>query len=405
MGSRRAESGHIAGRGITPVKIALISHGPPDDPRHFSGIAWHILQELRRQGHEVTPLHAEPAGWARSWAQYKNLWSLKFSGQPHHPEADKWVLRTRSQQLNEKIRACGPEAVLCAGFPEAAVAVSATWPLYVWMDALYPTVRRCYAYFQDYYSPRDARVLQQIEDKVLQRTQKIWLSSTWAANESRADFPDAANRIAVQSFGANLAEPPTGLEVTQAITTRNLAEPTLLFLTTEWVRKGGDAAVQTVKQLRSLGCPAKLAVIGLGDRPASVPEEPWVDWVGRLDKNESEEARRLKKYLSESAFLLLPTTADCTPIACHEATAYGLPVLATEVGGLASTVDTGRTGMLWPRQKFVEEASVWLNILLRDRPRYETLAHAARHRFETTGNWAVNVRAVAETMAADLAKK
>lgn len=386
------------------MKLALISHGPADDPRQFSGIPWHVWQELRRQGHTVEAFYAEPANWAKRLAHWKNLWSLKFSGQPHHLEADAGVLRTRSTLIDKKILRFSPDAVLCVGLPEVATSLSPTLPLYVWMDAFYPSVRRFYAYFRDYYSEQDARVLQCIEGHVLQRAKKIWLSSDWAVKESGADFPESAVRMAMQSFGANLENPPTRLETEQAISTRDLVMPTLLFLANEWERKGGDAAVETVRRLRAKGCQARLVVVGLKTRPASVPQEEWLEWVGPLDKSKPEEARRLREYFLKSAFLLLPSVADCTPIVCHEAGAHGLPVLATDVGGLPSTVTRGESGQLWPPAKFVDEAPAWICSILVDRARYETFAHAARQRYESIGNWAVNVRAVMTSIAADLAR-
>jgi glycosyltransferase involved in cell wall biosynthesis len=362
------------------------------------------LQELRRQGHVVESFYAEPANWAKQLAHLKNLLSLKFFQQPHNPNADAGILRARSKRVDQKIREFSPDAVLCAGLPEAAIALSPVLPLYLWMDAFYPSLRRFYAYFRDYYSEQDARVLQDIEDRVLQRTRKIWLSSEWAVGESHADFPRAAGRMALQSFGANLANPPTASEAAQAISSRNLFTPTLLFLANEWERKGGDTAVETVRRLRAQGCFARLAVVGLKNRPASVPQESWIEWVGPLDKNKPEEARRLRAYLFESAFLLLPSIADCTPIVCHEAGAHGLPVLATNVGGLPSTVSQGESGQLWPPAQFADEAPAWIFSILNERPRYEFFARAARHRYENIGNWAVNVRAVTTAIAEDLTK-
>jgi len=386
------------------LKLALISHGAPDDPRHFSGIPWHVLQELRRQGHRVEPFYGEPTNWAKQVAHYKNLWSLKLSRQPHNFAADAGILRTRSTTMDKKILEFAPDAVLCVGLPEAAISLSTNLPLYVWMDAFYPSLRRFYAYFRDYYSEQDARVLQRIEGDVLQRARKIWLSSVWAKKEAATDFPKAAMRMATQSFGANLENPPTNAEVEQAITARNLATPTLLFLANEWERKGGDAAVETVRRLRAKGCQAKLVVIGLKDRPASAPEETWLEWVGPLDKSKPAEARRLRECFLTSAFLLLPSIADCTPIVCHEAGAHGLPVLATNVGGLPSTVTNGESGQLWPPAQFAEEAPAWITAALASRTRYETYAQAARRRYENFGNWTVNVRAVIDTIAADLAQ-
>lgn len=384
------------------MNLALISHGAPDDPRHFSGIPWHVLQELRRQGHVVEPFHADPADWARTWSELKSRLSLKFTGQPHHPEADPQILRTRSARLAAQIRKFAPDAVLCAGFPEAAIALPESVPLFIWMDAFYPTLRRVYAYFRTFYSDADARVLQRLEYAVLRRSRLIWLSSEWAAAEARADFPAAARYIGVRSFGANLANLPNAADVDGFIRARNLNEPLFLFLVNEWERKGGDTAVETIQRLRDRGCPAKLVVVGLKTKPASVPDAPWIEWLGPLNKNQPAESKRLEKLLAESAFLLLPSVADCTPIVCHEAAAYGLPVLATNVGGIAATVTAGETAMLWPPEKFVADAPPWIASILANRPRYEQMARAARHRFETLGNWEVNVRAVATAIAANL---
>jgi len=386
------------------VKIALISHGRADDPRHFSGIPWHVLQEMRRQGHVVEPFYAEPSNWAKRLAHFKNLLSLKFSAQPHNPEADAGILRTRSLRIDKQIQNFAPDAVLCVGLPEAAWALEPAVSLYVWMDAFYPSLRRFYAYFRDYYSESDARVLQTIESSVLQRARKIWLSSDWAVAESRADFPQAAAQMAFQSFGANLINPPTAAETERAIAARKLTAPTLLFLANEWDRKGGDTAVETVRRLRAKGCAARLIVVGLKDKPASVPQETWLEWVGPLDKSKPEEARQLQQYFFESAFLLLPSIADCTPIVCHEAGAHGLPVLATNVGGLPSTVTAGESGQLWPPAQFVEEAPGWILTLIADRARYVTFARNARLRYERIGNWYVNVRAVMGSIAKDLSR-
>ena len=51
------------------------------------------------------------------------------------------------------------------------------------------------------------------------------------------------------------------------------------------------------------------------------PEAAWLDWVGPLDKSKPDEARRLQDFLAKAAFLLLPTTADCTTQSCELSTA------------------------------------------------------------------------------------
>ena len=52
--------------------------------------------------------------------------------------------------------------------------------------------------------------------------------------------------------------------------------------------------------------------------------------------------------------MLFPTRADCTPIALCEAAAYGIPVVAADVGGISSIV-TPNTGRLMPATSTPED--------------------------------------------------
>jgi glycosyltransferase involved in cell wall biosynthesis len=384
------------------MRLALISHGRSDDPRHFSGACWHALAEMRRQGAEVFPLDATSAPWSRWLAKKKNLLTLKFYGELHHPDADSAVLWTRSRGLAAQVRQLRPDAVLCHGQPEAAAAIPANFPLYVWTDAMFPGIRRTHEYCRVYYGARDARYLHRLENRVLRRCRRIWLTSEWAARDTRADFPEAAAHVCVQPFGANLANPPEVAAVEQSITRRNLAAPILFFLALRWESKGGDEALATVKRLRDQGCPARLAVAGPAVKPSNVPDAPWIDWAGPLDKRKPEEAQRLNRLLAESAFLVLPSPADCVPNVCTEAAAFGLPVAATTVGGMLTAVSPNENGMLFPLANFVDEAAPWIAEVSRDRARYEAMARAARRRFETTLNWSVNVRDVLAAITSDV---
>jgi glycosyltransferase involved in cell wall biosynthesis len=46
--------------------------------------------------------------------------------------------------------------------------------------------------------------------------------------------------------------------------------------------------------------------------------------------------------------LLLPTRADVSPNAVKEAVAAGLPVLASDIGGVPDYVSPGKNGLLFP---------------------------------------------------------
>jgi glycosyltransferase involved in cell wall biosynthesis len=76
---------------------------------------------------------------------------------------------------------------------------------------------------------------------------------------------------------------------------------------------------------------ASIAARGLGDRVVHIPFEPPVE-----------------RFLHGFDLLVLPSRWESLPLAVLEAMACGLPVVATDVGGMAEAVLDGSTGRLVP---------------------------------------------------------
>jgi glycosyltransferase involved in cell wall biosynthesis len=76
-----------------------------------------------------------------------------------------------------------------------------------------------------------------------------------------------------------------------------------------------------------------------------VEQEPWADhvrllgWVSGRDK---------EKAFQQCSLFVLPSYAEGMPMAVLEAMSYGLPVVATPVGGVPQIVAGNRTGLLVP---------------------------------------------------------
>jgi glycosyltransferase involved in cell wall biosynthesis len=72
-----------------------------------------------------------------------------------------------------------------------------------------------------------------------------------------------------------------------------------------------------------------------------------------------------------------------------EASAFGLPSMTTNVGGLASTVVDGVNGYTFPLESFVESAVSEILRLSADREAYNALSLSSFNRYETDLNWDV----------------
>ncbi len=115
--------------------------------------------------------------------------------------------------------------------------------------------------------------------------------------------------------------------------------PRLLFCGNDWRRKGGP---------RLLGWHQKhwsdLAELHLVSKDASV--RPGLRNVVNHGAVPNESL--LNEILPDTDVFCLPTTSDMSPFAVTEAQAFGIPTVASKIGGMANLVQHGRTGYLVP---------------------------------------------------------
>ena len=89
--------------------------------------------------------------------------------------------------------------------------------------------------------------------------------------------------------------------------------------------------------------------------------------------------RELEKYFLQADFFILPSLTEGAPKAICEAMAYGLPVLASRVGGIPLLVRDGLDGLLIDPRKPADLAAA-LGSMLRDRQELRLMGQAARER-------------------------
>lgn len=70
-----------------------------------------------------------------------------------------------------------------------------------------------------------------------------------------------------------------------------------------------------------------------------VKERPWCEYAGFAGRD------RLKDHLKTASFLALPTLEDNCPMVVLEAMAAGVPVLASNVGGVPDLIEEEKTGL------------------------------------------------------------
>ena len=123
----------------------------------------------------------------------------------------------------------------------------------------------------------------------------------------------------------------------------------VLFLGGDWARKGLAEAIDGVGAARRNGARSvQLWVVGRGDeeryraRARSVDHGEWCVFHGF--------SREPEKYLAAADVFISPTTYEAFPLAVLEAAAAGLPVVATDVNGIAELIRDGTEGLIVARE-------------------------------------------------------
>ena len=200
------------------------------------------------------------------------------------------------------------------------------------------------------------------------------------AARSVVDFYDVPQeRVTVVGGGANfdvLPDRPTSSR-----------EPTVLYVGSDWRRKGGDVLIDAFRRVRSGHPEARLQIVGT-EEPAA---EDGVEVLGFLRDRD-----RVADTYARASVFCLPSRFEPYGLAPIEAMAHELPCVVTP-GALAEVVLDGETGIVVPPEDPVALAGALSRLL--DDPGYaRRLGTNGRARVEEHLTW----DAVAERMTPGL---
>lgn len=255
-------------------------------------------------------------------------------------------------------------------------------PVIYTSDATFSSMYHYYPGFENYHAVVKNQA-HEIEKMAIERADLVLYPSHWAAESAITYYGVDPAKIHVVPYGANLDSWP---KVDRPEKRKRSEECQLLFLGVDWKRKGGDIALQTLIELEQrYGISARLTVVGCS--PPSGVDHERMDVLGYLDKNNPEQQAKLLALIENSDYLLLPTRAECYGLVFCEASAYGLPSITTNTGGVGTVVRDGVNGYILPLSASAHEYADKIQFVETHEGAYNALSKSSRRYFEENLNW------------------
>lgn len=320
------------------IKVGFIGWYSPEDKKALSGTPHKMSDLLKSIGCEVTWIKVEES---KKYLLYQKVMGAIGKISHKHLDSTHSVMGAMLQSKTIDMNAVEQCDVLFAPFcSEALYSLETDKPIIYLSDATFNIM------VDYYFKGLSANAIKQgnkVEQRAMDRSKAIIVSSQWAANSAINDYHQNPSKVHIVEFGANLDD-------------KDIIEKTfdynghlhILFLGVDWKRKGGQIAVNACKWLNENGVPATLHIVGIKDLGESIKKLPYVDYVGFLNKNYPEQYNRLVAVIKQCHCMLLPTLQEAAGIAFCECSAYGLPSFTHLTGGTGNYVYNGRNGYLLP---------------------------------------------------------
>jgi glycosyltransferase involved in cell wall biosynthesis len=369
------------------MRVLYASLDVSTDVNCWSGLPYFMRRALERQGLQIIPFH-DFSFKVPFAVRTRNLVVRLVERRIHLLQLEPALLRPFAELVRRAFAQHGCAAVFApiTGVPVAAF-IDPSIPVVSYGDSTKHGWISTYNQ-RDEISRRTWKVVDLVDREILARHRAVAFSSEWAMQGAVKRCPEASGKVHVIPFGANIAEPPSA-EVLACRHERLPREPLkLLFLGKEWERKGGPDVLRLARALEGRNIPVKLRIAGCRP-PDAVLEHPAVEFLGYLDKSRAADLGRLHRILLDTHFLVMFPRAEAYGLVFCEANAFGVPVLATAIGGIPTIVANGVNGRTFPLPIDLGDVCDFIVSLFADEAKYKALCTSSRRRYEERLNWGV----------------
>lgn len=363
-----------------PYKIAYLTSTDPMDKMNWSGTHYFMIQALRKHCGEVILLKQ---------TSRHLLWMLKvlnkllgfITNRQFNASHNKLLSFVYQRHFSEILNKIDCDLIIAAIAATEIASLKIKLPIVYISDATFQTLKNYYPNFKGHFYFSSAAI-DVIEKKAMNNAAVIVYPSEWAAASCINYYNISPSKVKVVPYGANLELIPTRDEVLPKVYSGKCK---LIFVGVDWTRKGGEIAFDTLMELRRLKIDASLTVCGCV--PPDKFRNEFISIFPYLNKANVKEEDKLKELLAEATFMLFPTRAECFGIVCCEANAFGVPVIASNTGGINSVIENGINGYTLNYAAQGKDYALKILDILSSEGSYQALSANARKLYEERLNW------------------
>ncbi len=363
----------------TSLKFGYLSAEKPTNKRVWSGTHYSIYKSLNTLG-ECTILGPYEPKFRLFWAKLINQVFLKLFNKRYSYRHSKFISKGYANFFNAKLKGQNFDLIVAPAASCELAYLETNIPIIYISDG---TFASCLNYHDSLQNLTKSSIEEGnfIEQQAIDKSKYCIVSSEWAKQSMIKDYNADPGKVKIIPFGANFDLLPLNNEIDYSLP----IEWKILFVGVYWKNKGGEIAYNAFKTLLDQGFNVSLTVLG-----CVPPEEfihPKIKVIPFIDKNNAKGQEELNQIYKQHHFLILPTRFDCTPIVINEASAFGIPSIIANTGGVAGHLKENKNGFLVDYSDNGKDYASRIGNLINHPQEYLNLRKETRKLYDEQLNW------------------
>jgi glycosyltransferase involved in cell wall biosynthesis len=249
-------------------------------------------------------------------------------------------------------------------------------PYFCFNDASFATYVEIYNNPNEFSTNDLQRIFKQ-EALWLQKAKRVFFRSNWALEETIRHYNingDNFKNVGVGGF----IDIPTKDTYSGGFN--------FLFISREFIPKGGLVVSEAIKKVRIKYPSAKLWIVGQCP-PKKILNSEGIEYKGFFNKTIPDEKKQLINLFSKVFSLVHPTVKDTNTLVINELAYHGCPAIASNRFAIPEYLLDGKTGFLLDNPKSADELADKMCLMIKKTENYQSLRTNARRNALTYNTW------------------